>query len=102
MGFASRTYTFFSQMKAEIRRLKRTLEKRDQSHVADSGVSSESGMVDCFYKALSLDANHLARPDPNTTASASGLRRVPSEVAAFFNRYQGLIGQRKQFLTFKG
>lgn len=91
------THLFYSQMKAEIRRLKRALEKRDQSHVTDSGVSSESGMVDCFYKALSLDANHLARPDPITTASASGLRRVPSEVAAFFNRYQGLICQRTHF-----
>lgn len=88
------THLFYSQMKAEIRRLKRALEKKDRSPVADSGVSSESEMVDCFYKALSLDANHLARPDPNATASASGsgLRRVPSEVAAFFNRYQGLIG----------
>ena len=87
-------------MKAEIRRLKRALEKKDQSRVADSGVSSESGMmVDCFYKAVSLDANHLARFNPNTTAS--GLRRVPSEVAAFFQPISRTDRLEDTFLTFR-
>lgn len=80
-------------MKAEIKYLKRAVERNHESSSEETEARSDRRMVDILYRVLSLDVNSRTRSGTNAGTSASGIRRVPSEIAAFFHRYQGLIGQ---------
>lgn len=80
------------QLKAEIKCLKRAVKRNNDSSSEDTVDRSDRRMVDNLYRVLTLDVNPRTRSGTNTGTSASGIRRVPSEVAAFFHRYQGLIG----------
>lgn len=89
-------------MKAEIKYLKRAVERNNDRSSEETEARSDRRMVDNLYRVLSLDVNPRTRSGPNTGTSASGIRRVPSEVAAFFHRYQGLIGRYEFSISLKG
>lgn len=81
------------QLKAEIKYLKRAVERSNESSSPEeTEARSDRRMVDSLYRVLSHEINPRTRSGTDTGTSASGIRRVPSEVAAFFHRYQGLIG----------
>lgn len=77
------------QLKAEIKYLKRAVERNNESSSEETEARSDRRMVDSLYRVLCLDVNSRTRSGTNTGTSASGIRRVRQRSLPFFTDTRG-------------